>query len=234
MKIEIFSRMRREMLVAVLVLTGINALSQSIVSPNYGLRTPQTAEVVRVDFNEKSTVVWLSVTSDINNAYFCIDRSTWLIEPDGTRLRVMDLKGLPWCPATYRFKRPGETAPFSLVFQATGVLPWFSIVEECSGGCLAVYGIVTDQALNERINEAYALSDSGETMAAYRIFEDLITRTDTLNLGIEGALFSSLIMLDRKMGRNETARSWYDRMMTSDVPLLKLYLDNLRQQGVDY
>lgn len=234
MKIKNFSRLRLNMLIAALVLTGINALSQSIVSPNYGLRTPQTAEVVRVDFNEKSTVVWLSVTSDINNAYFCIDRSTWLIEPDGTRLRVLELTGLPWCPATYRFKRPGETAPFSLVFQATGILPWFSIVEECSGGCLAIYGIVTDQALNEKINEAYALSDTGETMAAYRIFEDLINRTDTLNLGIEGALFSNLIMLDRKMGRNETARSWYDRMMTSDAPLLKHYLENLRQQGIDY
>jgi len=218
----------------VFMLLCLNGMSQSIISPDYGIKTPQTAEVVRVDFNEKSTVVWLTVTSDINNAYFCIDRNTWLIKPDGIRLRVLDLKGLPWCPATYRFKRPGETASFTLTFQATGMLPWFSLVEECIGGCLAVYGIITDATLNEQINEAYSLTDSGETMAAYRIFEDLIIKNDSLNLGIEGALFSNLILLDRKMGRNETARSWYDRMMTSDVPNLKLYLDNLKQQGVEY
>lgn len=226
--------MKPHILMFVFLLTGFNVLAQSIISPNYGMKSPQTAEVVRVDFNEKSTVVWLSVTSDINNAYFCIDRSTWLVTPDGMRLRVLDLTGLPWCPATYRFKRPGETATFSLTFQATGILPWFSIVEDCSGGCLTVYGIITDPALNEQVNEAYALSDKGETMAAYRIFEDLVNKTDSLNLGIEGAFFSNLILLDRKMGRMETARSWYDRMMTSQVPYLRHYLDNLKQQGVEY
>jgi hypothetical protein len=220
--------------IIVFLLIGINVHSQSIISPNYGLKTPQTTEVVRVDFNEESTVVWLTITSDINNAYFCIDRNTWLIKPDGERLKILSLKGLAWCPATYRFKRPGETASFSLTFEATGVLPWFSVVEECVGGCMAVYGIVTDSDLNEQLNEAYALSDRGEDMAAYRIFEDIITRSDSLNLGIEGALYSNLIMLDRKMGRNETARSWYDRMMTSDVPFLRQYLDNLKQQGISY
>ncbi len=32
-------------------------------------------------------------------------------------------------------------------------------------------------------------------MAAYRIYEDIIGQIDTLNLGIEGAVYSSLIYL---------------------------------------
>ena len=71
-------------------------------------------------------------------------------------------------------------------------------------------------------------------MAAYRIFEDIINRIDTLNYGIEGSVYTALILLDRKMGRTETARSWYDRMMTSDTPDLGLYLENLRRQGVEF
>jgi len=217
-----------------LLICYVNAQSQSILSPNYGLRSPLTADLVRVDFNDKSTVVWLTITSDINNAWFCIDRNTFLIEPDGSRVRIADLKGLPYCPATYRFKRPGEKISVSLTFPPTGILPWLSVVEECVGGCLSFRGIITDADLNNLLNQAYDLEGKGEDMAAYRIFEDILNRTDSLNLGIEGSLFTNLILLDRRMGRPETARRWYDRMMTADTPDLRLYLDNLKSQGVNY
>jgi len=210
------------------------AAGQSTERPNYGLKSPLTAEIVRVDFNGDATVVWMTVMSDINNAWFCIDRNTFLVKPDGTRLKLAGLKGLPYCPATYKFKKPGEKTSFSLTFPATGMLPWFSIVEECVGGCLSFRGIVTDPVLNARLNEAYSLAGTGENMAAYRIYEAIINDTDSLNLGIEGSVYSALIMLDRGMGRNEAARRWYNRMMTSDTPDLKLYLDNLKRQGAEY
>lgn len=213
---------------------GLSGFAQSIINPNYGLKSPVTAEIVRVDCDDNATVVWLTIMSDINNAWFCIDRSTYLVKPDGQKLKLTGLKGLPYCPATYKFKRPGEKASFSLTFPATGVLPWFSIVEDCLGGCLSFRGIVTDEGLNNRINEAFALSGRGESMAAYRIYEDIIGQIDSLNLGIEGAVYTSLIMLDRGMGRNEAAKGWYTRMMTSDTPDLGLYIENLKRQGIDY
>lgn len=213
---------------------GYTAVSQSVLNPNYGLKAPLTAEIVRVDFDENATVVWLTIMSDINNAWFCIDRNTFLVRPDGMRLKLTGLKGLPYCPATYKFRRPGEKASFSMTFPATGKPEWFSIIEECVGGCLSFRGVVTDETLNNRINEAFALSGRGESMAAYRIYEEIIGQIDSLNLGIEGAVYSSLIILDKSMGRPETARGWYTRMMTSDTPDLRLYLENLRRQGIDY
>ncbi len=172
--------------------------------------------------------------SDINNAWFCIDRNTFLIKPDGMKVRLKSLKGLPYCPATYRFKLPGEKLPFTLVFPPTGMLPWFSVTEECTGGCLSFRGVLTDEALNNRLNEAYSLSERGEEMAAYKIFEDIINKTDSLNLGIEGSVYTALILIDRKAGRMEKAKSWYDRMMTSDTPDLGLYLESLRKEGINY
>jgi len=210
------------------------AAGQSVENPNYGLKSPLTAELVRVDFNTDATVVWLTIMSDINNAWFCIERNTFLVRPDGVRLKLTGLKGLPYCPATYKFRRPGEKASFSLTFPPTGVLPWFSIVEECMGGCLSFRGVVTDAGLNEKLNEAFALSDADNPMAAYRIYEEIINEIDSLNLGIEGSIYTSLIMIDRSMGRNESARRWYNRMMTADTPDLKLYLDNLKRQGVEF
>jgi hypothetical protein len=210
------------------------ALSQSVTNPNYGLKSPVTAGITRVDFNDDATVVWLTVSSDINNAWFCIDRNTFLVTPQGVKLRQTGLKGLPYCPATHKFRRPGETASFSLTFPATGVLPWFSVVEECAGGCLSFRGIVTDAALNSRLDEAYALSDRGDDKAAYSIFEEIINEIDSLNLGIEGSLYTSLIIIDHRMGREEAARSWYTRMMTADAPDLGFYLEVLRNEGVSY
>jgi hypothetical protein len=226
--------MKRIILVLVLTAFGFKAVAQSVESPNYGLKAPLTAEIVRVDFNENATVVWLTIMSDINNAWFCIDRNTFLVRPDGVKLKLTGLKGLPFCPATYKFRRPGEKASFSLTFPATGMLPWFSVVEECMGGCLSFRGIVTDQALNNKLSEAYSLSDRGEDADAYRLLKEIINETDSLNLGIEGSVYTSLILIDRRLGRTEAARSWYNRMMTSDTPDLGLYLETLRKEGVEF
>lgn len=224
--------MKRIILVLILASVGYTSVSQSIVNPNYGLKTPLTAEIISVDFNEGSTVVSMTIMSDINNAWFCIDRNTFLVRPDGMKLKLTGLKGLPWCPATYKFRRPGEKASFTLTFPATGMLQWFSIVEECVGGCLSVRGIVTDQALNSKLDEAYSLSDRGDDAAAYRMLTEIINEIDSLNLGIEGSVYSSLILIDHRNGRPEAARKWYDRMMTSDTPDLKLYMETIRRQGV--
>lgn len=226
--------MKHIILILVLTAFGFKAVAQSVESPNYGLKAPLTAEIVRVDFNENATVVWLTIMSDINNAWFCIDRNTFLVRPDGVKLKLTGLKGLPFCPATHKFRRPGEKASFSLTFPATGMLPWFSVVEECMGGCLSFRGIVTDQALNDKLNEAYSLSDRGEDAAAYRRLNEIINETDSLNLGIEGSVFTSLILIDHRLGRTEAARSWYNRMMTSDTPDLLLYRETLRKEGVEF
>ncbi len=226
--------MKHTVLILILAALGYTAVSQSIANPNYGIKAPLTGDILRVDFNDDATVITMSVMSDINNAWFCIDRNTFLVRPDGTKLKLTGLKGLPYCPATYKFRRPGEKAEFTMTFPATGMLPWFSVVEECVGGCLSFRGIVTDQALNNKLDEAYTLSDSGDDTGAYRLLEEIINETDSLNLGIEGSIFTSLIIIDNRKGRMAAARAWYDRMMTSDTPDLRLYLETLRRQGISY
>lgn len=226
--------MRKTLIMTILAALYSVAAGQSVENPNYGLKSPLTAEIVKVDFNPDATVVWFTIMSDINNAWFCIDKNTFLVRPDGMKLKLTNLKGLPYCPATYKFRQPGESRSFSLTFPPTGVLPWFSIVEECMGGCLSFRGIVTDQSLNKKLDEAYGLSDRGEDRAAYRLLEEVINETDSLNLGTEGSIYTSLILIDHRLGREETARSWYNRMMTSDTPDLALYLETLRLQGVSF
>lgn len=227
--------MMKQILIAVaLALLTVTAASQTILNPNYGLKSPRSAGLVKVTFAEGSTEVEVSITSEIDNAWFCIDRSTYIIRPDGMRLKLKGLKGLPYCPATHRFSKPGEKVTVTLTFPPTGVMPWFSIVEECGEGCLSFRGVVTDSDLNRKLDEAYALIDRGEEAAAYGIFEQLLTVSDSLNTGIEGALFSTLVTLDHKSGRTVAAKRWYERMLTSGAPDLGLYLESLRVQGIEF
>ncbi|MCK7536507.1 MAG: hypothetical protein MZV63_38775 [Marinilabiliales bacterium] len=162
--------MKHTILILILTALCYTAVSQSIESPNYGLKSPLTAEIVRVDFNQDATVIWLTIMSDINNAWFCIDRNTFLVKPDGMKVKLTGLKGLPWCPATYKFKRPGEKASFSMTFPATGVLPWFSIVEECVGGCLSFRGIVTDEGPERTVSIRLLHSREGESQWLHTVF----------------------------------------------------------------
>ncbi len=226
--------MKQILLFVAFSLLTVAAASQTVLNPNYGLKSPRSAELVRVSFSEGSTEVQVSITSEIDNAWFCIDRKTYIIRPDGTRLKLTALKGLPYCPATHRFSKPGEKVTVTMTFPPTGVMPWFSIIEECGEGCLSFRGVVTDGDLNRRLDEAYSLVDRGEEAAAYSIFEQLLMETDSLNTGIEGALFTTLVTLDRNSGRTVAARRWYDRMLTSGAPDLDLYLESLRVQGIEF
>ncbi|MDF1558590.1 MAG: hypothetical protein P1P83_00105 [Bacteroidales bacterium] len=226
--------MKQILIIAALALLSAGATSQTVVKPNYGLKSPATAAISSVEFSELATVVRLSVMSDIENAWFCIDRNTFLEIPGGMRVRLSGLAGLPYCPSTHKFKHPGEKVSFSLTFPATGMLPWFSIVEECSGGCLLFRGIVTDAELNSRLNRAYELTDQGEDKTAYGLFEEIINETDSLDLGIEGSIYTALILIDHRLGRQDAARAWYERMLTSGAPDLGLYLESLRVQGVEF
>ena len=226
--------MKQVLIIVALTFFTVAAASQTVLKPNYGLKSPRSAELVKVSFSEGSTVVQVSITSEIDNAWFCIDRKTYLVRPDGTRLRLTDLQGLPYCPATHRFSKPGEKVTVTMTFPSTGVMPWFSLIEECGEGCLSFRGVVTDSDLNRRLDEAYALVDKGEEAAAYNIFEQLLLESDSLNTGIEGALFTTLVTLDHKSGRTVAARRWYERMLTSGAPDLGLYLESLRVQGVEF
>jgi hypothetical protein len=226
--------MKQILIVVALALLTVTAGAQTILNPNYGLKSPRSAELVKVSFSEGSTEVHVSITSEINNAWFCIDRNTYIVRPDGTKLKLTALKGLPYCPATHRFSKPGEKVTVTMTFPSTGVLPWFSVIEECGEGCLSFRGVVTDSDLNRKLDEAYALADRGEEAAAYSIFEQLLTGSDSLNTGIEGALFTTLVTLDHKSGRTAEARRWYERMLLSGAPDLGLYLESLRAQGIEF
>ncbi|MGM0463177.1 MAG: hypothetical protein ACQEQW_00835, partial [Bacteroidota bacterium] len=69
----------KTVLLLAVMLIGSEALSaQEAVQPNYGLKSPATAEVVRVKIKDTQTLVDMSIQNEVKDGYFCIDEDTYL------------------------------------------------------------------------------------------------------------------------------------------------------------
>ena len=226
--------MRLVLILQILLAFSLSAVSQKISKPNYGLKTPSTAEIIWVDYRSDYTEVCVMIRNEIENGFFCIEKNTKLIKPDGNFVILKEVEGLPFCPDIYRFKKTGEEIVVRFLFPSTGNLSWFSLVEECSGGCLKFLGVTTDVVLNKEINNAYGYWESdGDLLKACNIFTGLLEKYDALNLGIEGLLYANVVELYNKLGNPEKAKEWHSRMLQSNAPDLKLYLENLKSKGIN-
>lgn len=223
--------MRSCLTLTLLIVFSTVIISQKVNRPNYGLKSPSSAEIVSVDYRSDCTVIEVKISNEVENGFFCIDKNTYLVKPGSNTVLLEKVIGLPFCPDVYKFREAGESINVKLIFPATGYLEWFSLVEECDGGCLTFRGVVTDQDMNKEIETAFGYVESGAFEDAVESYKCIIEKYDT---GIEGALYSVLVKLYYEKAEPDLAEKWYKRMVASDVPDLELYIENLRQQGIKY
>jgi len=121
-----------------LVLFHFNSYSQSLLLPNYGLKSHETLGISKIELTTKAAVFYLSVENRIQNGNFCADKNIFIIYPDGTRVKMISSSGIPVCPEIHRFKEPGEKLAFTLTFPALkqGTY-WIDLVEECLENCFS-------------------------------------------------------------------------------------------------
>jgi hypothetical protein len=103
----------------IICLTALFATSlqaQIIIRPNYGLKIPETLEISRIETSPQKTVVYLNIENRIKDGYFCADKNIYIVYSDGTKSKMISSKGIPNCPATYKFKSIGEKLNFELTF----------------------------------------------------------------------------------------------------------------------
>ncbi len=147
------------------------AFSQTLNNPNYALKSHETLEIKKIVTNEKGTTFWMSVENKINGGTFCADKKIYVSYPDGSRSQLSSSNGIPVCPDSYKFKMPGERLDFLLVFPALKPgAEWIDLVEDCSDNCFSFYGLVLDDALNNKIDNAFALAEKNEPAGAMVAF----------------------------------------------------------------
>ena len=110
--------MKHTILILLLLIKTSLFYSQTIIAPNYALKSHETLIISKIDVSREKTVVYLSIENRIAGGQFCADRNIFIINPDGTRNKLTSSSGIPICPNTYNFKTIGEKLDFILTFPA--------------------------------------------------------------------------------------------------------------------
>lgn len=209
--------------------------SQTVENPNYALKSHETLEIRKIEATPAATLFYMSVENRVSGGYFCADRNTYIIYPDGERVKLVSSGGIPVCPDTYRFKLIGERLDFILTFPSLkpGV-QWLDLVEECPDHCYSFYRIITDAGINALIEEAYAPAERGEPSLALDRFIRMARETGSENKGYGGILYLNIIKLAEVTGNKKLASEWYTRLVSSEIQGLEHFLGYLNSQGIRY
>lgn len=224
---------------SVLILFGsigfIAAYSQSFILPNYGLKSPETLEISKIETTPESTSFYLSIENRIQEGSFCADKNIFIIYPDGTKSKLMSSSGIPVCPDSYKFKIIGEKLDFILEFPpvkaGTG---WIDLVEECNDNCFSFYGVTLDDVLNKKLDDVFSKASYGKPSDNIVLFKSLLDSISGQDLGIEGLLYVNIINAAMEEADNVNAIVWYRRLTSSNAPKLSRYLKYLNDKGIKY
>jgi hypothetical protein len=218
-----------------LVFGFATSYSQSVLTPNTALKSHETLDITKIVTSAEKTEIFLKVENRITGGNFCADRNIYLVYPDGTRSLLLNSKGIPVCPDTYKFKLPGEKLDFVLTFPpvrpGTGSV---NLIEDCQENCFSFYGIILDNNLNNKINDAFALAENNEPSKAVVTFAKIAEETGSTNQGASGLLYMNIVKLYKETKNYVKAFEWYKKLESSGLPETSLYLKHLNSLGIKY
>jgi hypothetical protein len=209
--------------------------AETIDAPGCALKSHETLVISRIEITSASTLIYLTIENRIQGGNFCADRNIFLIEPDGTRLKLVRSAGIPVCPDSYRFRTAGEKLQFSLEFPPLkNGIKWFDLIEECSANCFWFYGLTLDPVLNKRLDDIFTIASKGKPSENISLFRSLLESIDSLDLGIEGLIYINIINASVEDGDKAGAMVWYNRLLSSHAPRLGSYIKYLNDKGIKY
>ncbi|MBW6499861.1 MAG: hypothetical protein K0B05_00575 [Bacteroidales bacterium] len=228
---------RKWILLQLLLILSLTMASraQTVYKPNYALKSHETLEINRIEITPLATTFFMSLENRISGGYFCADINTFIVGPDGSRMKLVSSNGIPVCPDVYRFKLPGERLDFILTFPPLQSEPgWIDLIEDCTDNCFSFYGITTDPALNNAIEEAFALNGKGESSQALDSFIGMARAAEDGSRMTGGLLYLNIIKLAEQTGNKTLASEWYRKLVFSGIPRREMILRHLNSQGIRY
>jgi len=220
---------------AILISVPIISRSQSIIQPNYGLKSHETLEIKKIETTSEATSFYMSIQNRIQGGSFCADKNIIIIYPDGTKSKLVSSSGIPVCPDIYKFRAPGEKLDFVLVFPpvkaGTG---WIDLIEECTENCFSFYGVTLDDELNKLLDDVFYKASNGKPSDNIVLFKSVLDSIAGKDTGIEGLLYINIINATVEEEDNVNTIVWYKRLALSNAPGLSQYLKYLNDKGIKY
>jgi hypothetical protein len=222
--------MNKKLFISLLFICVLVSLyPQTIARPNFALKSHPTLEIESVVLTGSSTTLFMAIENKSMDGTFCADKNIFIILPEGKRLKIKEARDIPRCPDSYVFKTFGEKLYFSLIFPA---LPkgtqWFDLIEDCDDACFSINSVIMDAGLNQKIDHAFSLLESGEREKASMEFERLLPDFSGKKCPYEGAIYWNLVQIARQMGDEKKAAGWLELLRNSDNPLKERFIENLK------
>lgn len=221
--------MTKNLFLSLLLLFAAQLYSQTIDRPNYGLKSHETLEIESVVLTPNSATFFMVIENRSLDGTFCADKNIFLLLPNGNRLKILEASGIPSCPDTYTFKNFGEKLYFSLTFPAIPKnIEWLDLVEDCDNACFSFNSVILNTDINQKIDHAYSLIQLGNLINASKEFESLLLDFKSKDNYYEGAIYSNLVTLYRKLGDDANAKKWFEVLLSSDIRLKEKYIESLK------
>lgn len=202
--------------------------AQTIDNPNFAMAS-HPMKVTKVEYLENQTLIELSVENQSPTGAFCADKNIFVQDVlSGLKFQLISSKGIPVCPASYKFKHVGEVLTFQLYFpKISPVIKYLTLVEDCDNYCFSIVGIILDNELNKEINMGYDYYENGKLDFALAAFKQAVENHPEYPFGF---LYLNIIQIFSEKGDNTNAKKWYNQLKNSLFPDKEYVIDRLKEQ----
>lgn len=210
------------------LLPGMYLLSQTIVAPNFIVKSHETLDVVKVVRNEDGTIFQMSIRNERSEGgSFCINENTEIIA-NNKRYKIQRIENIPECPETHKFESIGDALTFYLYFppipDKTKII---NIVENCNDNCFRFEGLVIDEKLNIEMNLAFNYFESGLLSEGLLSYKNLLKEYENQEPALEGLFYFYIITILKEMGQETEAIKWLEQFQKQNLQGSQWVLDKL-------
>lgn len=211
-----------------------NSFPQTIILPVVNIKSHKTLVIEKIEFSDRQTVLFLSVENQMTegDAWFCADKKIYLKDTQGSDKYFMTKsEGIPTCPETYKFKKPGEILKFKLFFpKIPATIKEIDIVEDCTDNCFYFKGVILDPAQNSDIKlfeKGVTLYSNKKPDEALKCFLELSANIIDKKSNIYGYCLYMIPLIYFEKGDKENAQREYSKLVTSSISDKDYFIEKL-------
>ncbi len=199
-------------LLVLLLIQGLPVFSQTIIAPNFILKSHETLEVLKVIRYEEGITLQMLITNERNEGgSFCINKNTEIIA-NSISYSVQRIENIPKCPKVHKFEYVGEKLIFYLHFPPVpNEINIIDIVENCDDNCFQFTGLIIDAKLNVEMNLAFEYFESGLLSEGLLSYKKLLEKYKNQEPALEGLFYFYIVTILREMGNDDEAREWLEQ-----------------------
>jgi tetratricopeptide (TPR) repeat protein len=208
--------------------------SQTIILPIVNVKSHKTLSIEKIEFSDKQTIIFLSIENQKTEgeAWFCADKNIYIKNVQGIDMYYMTKsEGIPTCPETYKFTKPGEILQFKLIFPKIPVsIKEIDIVESCNDNCFYFRGVILDPAQNADIKlfeKGVALYSNKKADEALKCFFELSANIKDRKSNLYGYTLYIVPLIYFEKGDKENAKKEYSKLINSAISDKDYFIEKL-------